>query len=86
MNFNTMIVEGEFARISTGNCTWAWVIDGPDLEDRARRLWEAWEGGYYGPWSPAHIYERGFRGFGVMRECSPYADVFADRHFAEAAA
>jgi hypothetical protein len=85
MQFTTMIVEGEFALVEAGNCTQTWMIDGPDLEDRARTLWGQWDASYYGPWSPSHIRKRGVRGVAVMREGSPYADLYVSREFAEAA-
>ena len=53
------IVEGAFAAVSAGNCTWAWMVDGDDIQERANVAL-----GWY--WSndftiPASVHERGVR-------------------------
>lgn len=79
----TEIVEGMFGQVSGGNCTTVWMVDGPDLEDRARAAWEQ-HGGYYGGFYPSMIKARGVAGFGVVINDSPYVtEVFKTREAAE---
>ena len=79
------IIEGKFALVAGGNTTTEWMIDGPDLEDRARAAWDAEHGGYYGEFGPGMIYKRGVNGFAIATE-SPYVrHVYVSRKAAELA-
>lgn len=67
---NATIVTGPFAIVSGGNCTDRWMIDGPDLQDRANAAKDSYCGN-----APATIYERGIVGYGIQIE--GHADVVA---------
>lgn len=63
---NAKIVKGPFAKVTSGNATESWMLDGDDIQDRADAAMDR----HFA--SSAHVIERGQAGYGIQVEGSPY--------------
>lgn len=68
-----IIIEGTFARVSAGNCSTRWLLDGDDIQARADAALDP----YWG--NKATIYERGFVGAAIATDAGQIVEVFASR-------